>query len=944
MVQKCPAKFKNLNLIQSFSEQGYATVQLMQQACMNDEWLRQRVLKLNYLTPPAVRKWYKNGEWVNDSLSYGYKIDKDGNVCFNQTIEKRVFIDFYKDFDLIDMDKTDAVIMSAVTNEQEKELLTNDEIEDINYDGDGRIIEIVNGEINGISDDLSDVTPITDYWCQLPYENEAEKKTYTTTEIIRGQEAKYDMNTTTLKDPNCNSAWYVGFNKSKNYYVRPDWLKDWRDSEIPSVARGQTFQATETGKLSSIDLKLDYTGTQNSDCGSPLYVQIWSTVKEDRVKTIWNTRTMQMEKQYVYNGSKRKYELVYEKVPVPDTVNTGIYKPLAQAVFNPSKMKAFEVVNIKFDNEVKLTKGQSYFIALFSPLSEWKHCPRWAGWGRNCYRDKKYEYGNAFLSEDNGRTWIRFGRNDTSVAYKFGKYVPQDFAFTCHIRTKDKIDTVTNTIIEVEEDTIDDAGIDNPRYLYLKPIYCNPLTSITISADDDGGNENKWVSDGIGIKYQYSVTGRDDDWHDATLNFTHNIYQYSDGTRPEVVHIRAKLYRNTTATVQEGGKTKQKYRKATPKIWSIGIILTTEPPKSMYVRTYEWQPRTDAMLGANIWGRVFAPFETEPTVNCKVEIVTNEKPTDHFTIIEVENVLDYCNKKVDKHKLEDTNYTSILKTTINSLEDKTNDEICEYLYGHPEVIDELKRYNIYVKPYEMTVDDIDFIYLLSFSHPDAMDTKVLADDEYQMGGLQFYNNVAFPILECIYTPEGSTTDVTGLSERYDFTFDYDNNVLTFRDGVLNQLTLGDIGVTYNKCFIDNLISDEVGIHVDTETGLKEQGLILDYFKETFNIDANNIETRRVKLRVDPVDPIREVVLNRDTDEEVELFEGFDYELDIDNNELVFNVANIDGISSILKEGDVLEVVYTPNLQATALSLGYWVTRENRDKQVRIKNGYWEYKA
>ena len=56
MSKKCKPKYKNLNLIQSFSEQKYATVQLMNQVCSNDEYLRQKVEELNYLTPPSVRK------------------------------------------------------------------------------------------------------------------------------------------------------------------------------------------------------------------------------------------------------------------------------------------------------------------------------------------------------------------------------------------------------------------------------------------------------------------------------------------------------------------------------------------------------------------------------------------------------------------------------------------------------------------------------------------------------------------------------------------------------------------------------------------------------------------------------------------------------------------------------------------------------------------------
>ena len=954
MVQKCPAKYKNLNYIQSFSEQGYATIQLMQQACMNDEWLRQRVLKLNYLTAPAVRKWYRNGEWIDDKISYGYAINSNGEICFNNLIEKEVIVDFINDDEWIDFDKTDAIIMSQDGTEVTTTLVSNDVLQANDYDENGNLLTVENdGEISGSTVVPPTPEPQIRHWCQLPFEDEAEKKILITTtekpvEVL-------NTATKTIYNKQTNSAWYVGFNKKKTYYVRPDWLKNWKDKEIPSVARGQTFKAQSSGKLASIDLRLDYNGTLTSDCGSPLYVQIWKTKKKKVVKTVWNKTEHKQEKVYRkhknntggnYNKVDVKYKkvadgtgaysLVYEEIQVPDTKNTGIYKPLAQAEYNPKKMESFGDVNIVFDKEVDLKQGNSYFIALFSPLSEWKHCPRWGGWGRNCKNDEKYKYGHAFLSEDNGRTWIRYGRNDFEVPYKKGKYVPQDFAFKCYIRTKSLKDTLTDEDpVTVRDDAIDDAGADNPRYLYLKPIYCNPAKTIKISADADGDSS---ATNGKGLKYQYSIDNGVT-WNNATLNTT---YEFNEDERPERVLVRVCLYR----TIGNADPSLDTYYNVTPKLYSLSVTLHTELPKRMYVRTQEWKPRTEAMLGARIWGRVFSPFETDPTVTCKAEIVTNDAPTEHFTIIETENVLSYCESKVDEKDLNDPNYESILKTAINDLKNLdtlTPHTVCTYLYTHQDVLTELKKHNIYVKPYRTNDSETEYLYLLSFTPVDMGDMKILSSSEYQIGGIQLKDDVAYPILECAYTPEGGG-QVVNLSEGYDYTFDYDNNIMNLKDTVLAQMTLGDIGVNYNRCFMSGLSNDELGVHIDTKTGLKEEGLILDYFKETFNINDTNVETRRVKLRVKPVDPIREVVLNRDTEEEVELYEGFDYNLDLDTNEIEFNVVNIDGKSSILKTGDVLEVVYTPNLEENGLSLGYWCTRTNTDKQVRIKNSYWEYKA
>ena len=52
----CEPRYRNLNRIQSFSEQMYPTVELFTQICRNDEYLKQKLEEVDYLTPPAVRK------------------------------------------------------------------------------------------------------------------------------------------------------------------------------------------------------------------------------------------------------------------------------------------------------------------------------------------------------------------------------------------------------------------------------------------------------------------------------------------------------------------------------------------------------------------------------------------------------------------------------------------------------------------------------------------------------------------------------------------------------------------------------------------------------------------------------------------------------------------------------------------------------------------------
>lgn len=885
MADKCRANYKNLNRIQSFSEQSYATVQLMQQACMNDEWLRQQVEKLNYLTPPAVRKRFTPVN-VDESQSWGYTINSNNQVTFSSATEDTVYVDFTDD-NLIDHDKSDAVIEQYVIDEVEpaSTATIDDEIPDANDTSDKAIKRR----------------------CVLPSTTELETT-----------EATWDLTTRTTTGGGYNSAWYVGFNKSKTYYVRPDWIKDWRDLEIPSVCRAQTFKATSSGKLASVDLKLAYNGTQSSNCGSPLYVQIWKTVKKFVVKTTWNNKTHKSEHIYIKDPKDGKYDKYqhYEKkdngtyakkqngeyvlqreyIYWPDTKNSGIWKPLAQAVYDPKTMDKSGFPNIQFDNPCKITRNHHYAIVLFSPLSEWKHCPRWAGWGRNCARDQKYKYGDAFFSENNGRTWERHGRNDEKVQYKQGKWTPQDFAFQCHIMTKD---AQTTSSLVYSSDT---------HYLYLKPIYSNPITHVSISAYDSGDIAS---DSSVNVQYQVSTTGNKDDWHTMTNA------EYQLAAPSKVLFVRAKLWRSTD--MQEDGSDANAGK--TPIIENIRVNMKTQVPDEMYVRTHMYHPPTDPMLGANLWGRVYAPFTTEPTVNCTMEIIKDSESKDHFYITSVSNV----------DSLMEANELS-----VSDLAGKTFEQRVEYFNSHPDLLETLKKHNIYIKP--AYIDST--YYKLSFKP--VLDGSVTETDD-MLAGIKFSNNVSYPILGCELKPDGGE-DIVTYGEWYDFKFDYTENTLTFNKTDLDEMPLGGLEVRYNPIFIDGLTSEELGLHVDSETGLTDEGIILDYFKETITVTDTELETRRVSLRTQPTDPIRSVVLNKDTDDEKELHEDVDFYLDIDTNELVFEVNNEDGVSSILNLGDSLEIVYTPYLTTPGISLGYHATRTNKDKQVYIDGNYIEYKA
>ena len=938
MAEKCKASYKNLNLIQSFSEQGYATIQLMQQACMNDEWLRQYCERLNYLSPPAVRRWFQTSAMMDKEKSWGCRRTSAGNIVFDNQTQLKVDIDFSDDSQ-IDWDKTTANIVSYVQDETEINGVPY--VTEIAYD-DGVQLP---SEVFPVPDNYNKDKGVR-YRCQLHTR-------------LHYEPEKYDYSTRTAHaNTGVNSAWYVGFDKSKNYYVRPDWIADWRDEEIPSVCRAQTFVAKKSGWLDSIDLNLDYTGTMTSNCGSPLYVQIWKTVAKKVQQTRWNTQKYEMELVYDNNG-----EPVMENVAWLDTENSGIYNPLTEAVFDPSSMTHWGFPNIKFNKPVQVTKGNSYAIVLFSPLSEWAHCPRWGGWGRNCREDKKYLDGYAFLSEDNGRTWMRFGKNeDRSLEYKYGKYVPQDFAFQCHIKTS-----------SVQADSY---YVENEEWVYFKPIFTNPINEVIFSFDD-----NVMLQNGAYITYSYSTNGRD--WTEI---------QDKTGTlklsKERVFFLRAKLWRASSQV-----NNSDPYAHISPKIENISLHFHTDEALEFYLRTNYYQAKIGEMLGASLWGRIYAPFvyrgpQDDNQVECTVEIIQSLEPTDHFKIITIEEAYDTLvelnNTKIKKKEegpfadeIIAINQVLSRNTYTNEVLHRRRDIelISNYLSQNPVVLDKLKDYSVYIKPSIVSTLSasrnaynpwIGVLYNFSFAIDNDslivnMDGDPYAEgnttlDEKRntligvsynrtIGGLSFKNNVASPIIECMMYPEVSDATAIGYGEWYDYTFDYTNNELIFDYEVLDAMPSGSLNVTYNKIFIDGLKKEEVGVHTDPETGIQEEGLILDYFKETIPLTTEHVANRSVPLRAEPVDPIREVFIDKDTEDEKELYEDFDFTLDINTNSLIFkNLGGEDNNASVLKDGSELTVVYTPNLDDDRICLGYHAKRINTKSNVQISSNYIEYKV
>lgn len=919
MGEKCKPSYRNLNTIQSYSEQKYATVQWCQQNCENDEWLKREIEKLKYLAPPNVRNKFFIGKNVNAEKSWGYEVPNDSKVQFSSKTFESIFIDFRNDTGdkWIDWNK------SNVIREQPK-------------DSSGNVQANSRIHLPNHIEDRS-VPPEYSYfgtgW-------DSKNKT-----IVSGY----------------NSAWYVGFDKSKNFYLKPGWINNWKDPAIPAISRAQTFKAEATGKLESVDLALEYNGGPTTH-SSPLIVQIWPTYQGTVLKSTWNNKTKKVVYNYIKRTSstpaslkrfklvkkvvknkkgeiqyldkkktKKKYKEYYKADKNGDWVREwttvakpnskagkSLSQPLAQYEYNPQSTNKGGWQTMSFKNPCTVQKGTSYAIVLHSPLNSWDNCPRWGGWGRNCKKDKLYENGDAFISKNNGRSWNRYGKKGVDEGikeYKQGKYVPQDYKFVCKVETK----AGKPNFVPVYE--------EGEHYLYLKPIYNNPIHTVQIIPEGEGTEGSQ--SDVVQCDYQLSVDG--DTWMDFPDNYT---IQLSEPKR--VIFLRAKMSRS------EG------HDSETPYIEHLTVNLHTNLPEEMYVRTVPYDAPLGHILGASLWGKVYAPYSTEPSVECTVDIVEERECEESFDIVE----LDYLDEKMTEKGLDITWMENC--PTIN--------DRCLYLTNNPQLLETLKYHEIYVKPHEIE----DMMYNLSFAPSD--DELVVApirvdeatDEDTgtvtsvniypdNIGGIPIVDEVAYPVISCQLEPEDGSGhgNLQTYGEWYDYWFDYDTNSLIFYRDSIDDMVTGNLIVKYNPVFIKDLTNDEVGRHYD-ENGIISDGIELDYFKESFVIDNTNLESRRVKLRVQPVDPIKYVYLYRadadDGDEPTELLEDVDFTVDTYSHELVFEVNNLDGVSTILNLGDTLEVIYTPNLASDSISIGYHAKRTNVSKQCSLENYYIEYKV
>ena len=442
----CPAKYRNIGS-ESFGCKKKVTAEMLKQFCQNDAYLYQQIKDLWDATDPETRKRFFAPYWQDDSKSYGIGemtltgSTKDENANLDKVYHffDSSILKYHMNFDVND-DKTTQEDLDVggdkITHYWSEALI----------DYENSSLEIVHDEGgNALRPPITEETAT--YLGQTTTKGHYKKKAKITDKLGKAKKDAYCDGA--YHDFKTNTYWYIGFNKDKNYNIKKKWKKNQDSTDIPTICRSQTFTAESTGYLSKVAFKMY--GDKNSK--SPLIVEIRETTKKGYPSKKVLART---EKKFTNNAPAME--------------------------------------NFVFESKAKVKKGTRYAIVLRSPLSTYKNGYKIGGWASTCfnpankiYKDGAYHKGDAFLSEDNGKTWMKYGKNDKTLWYKWGLHKPLDFAFETYVqpivgkKKKTKKVWVNGTTVGKDIDYTYSFYHKGIYYLNFKPLKTNPLKSITIN-------------------------------------------------------------------------------------------------------------------------------------------------------------------------------------------------------------------------------------------------------------------------------------------------------------------------------------------------------------------------------------------------------------------------------------------------------------------------------
>ena len=351
-----------------------------------------------------------------------------------------------------------------------------------------------------------------------------------------------------------------------------------------------------------------------------------------------------------------------------------------------------------------------------------------------------------------------------------------------------------------------------------------------------------------------------------------------------------------------------------------------------------------------------APLEDVQISSNELAFIHTSEENDNSGIIDKSTLRYGCayEYSVEDDSAEPKLYISQIITDVNNYSDAEN----RFKPAHFE----LKSYNsntkiaVYTRELVMYVDDstsYDYKYDDGFLEINATANSAIVHNYLKFEGnveTDNYEFVGFKTPSSIsghntyYQLELGNFAECDLHEHVDYElnyFDYtdEGKQLTFKPNILNKLKEGTFTITYYPTWLRGLKEDNFPLRLDL---WKEEFMVFnDEFKQSpyaskviYSVEddvVNNLEytitdswafeegNTVIKTTVNPVDNLRRVTINEDTDSEVDLVEDRDFVVDYENNKIVFNNHNF-------IDGDRITVRYTPNLTDTSLKIAYRVSR------------------
>lgn len=599
----CPKVYKNLQC-ESFASGKKITSQMLRQFCKNDAYLYDQIMQLWDKTDPETRKRFFPDEYMDISKSFGidsHILNESEKQAFGY-LEKAYRFSLKKNIvKVLDFNTAnDRIILDTETTLKEN----NDSLLDFDYNSDDKKLELVREDSNALNP--------RSFLAPVPVDKEITYKSPDTTTYkitkgkseVLGDEKEDAWCRGPYKNWKCNTYWYVGFNHNKNYNIKSAWRKNPDSTDIPTICRAQTFVAENTGKVSTVSLNMK--GSTNT--ASPCIVEIRTTSKNGYPTQKVLART---EKRFTHSGNS---------------------------------LEAFS-----FKDKAKIEKGKKYAIVVRSPLSNINHTYRIGGWAHSCFSSVKkqaYYKGDSFLSEDNGKSWIHYGKSD-NFNYANGMHKPIDFGFEVRVRP------VKQTGTKQTKTKVTKAGVTTTipykiiekgdYYLYLKPIIVNRIKTVTITTSLVGDTDSSFTGDYVWEYFNPETLNWTELTDPLTTGENYLDFETTFSKRYNYVKLRLKvsvpkdlLYVEDMTNEEIAALGDSDLYKTSVKDMSTDKILKVEKilieihndaPTDAYLRTLDYTPSQDQMLPACIWSNIDADLAIRNNADVEIDIVRGKTAT-----------------------------------------------------------------------------------------------------------------------------------------------------------------------------------------------------------------------------------------------------------------------------------------------------------------------------